>query len=107
MATVLAKDVLVVTVNEEEKGSASTLALAAIPPLGAPAGEKRFWFQRGKSYNADAIATQVPTEHPGPTRPHFHLVGVNTKYPVFRSASLTIPRQRSNTTQSRHGEHPT
>jgi hypothetical protein len=27
-------------------------------PLGAPAEEKRFWFQRGKHYDAAAIATQ-------------------------------------------------
>lgn len=27
-------------------------------PLGVPAEEKRFWFQRGKSYDPDAIATQ-------------------------------------------------
>lgn len=27
--------------------------------LGAPATEKRFWWQRGKSYDPDAIATQV------------------------------------------------
>jgi hypothetical protein len=29
------------------------------PPLGVPAEEKRFWFQRGKGYNPDAIATQA------------------------------------------------
>lgn len=29
-----------------------------VPPLGAPAEEKRFWFQRGKAYDPDAIATQ-------------------------------------------------
>jgi hypothetical protein len=29
-----------------------------IPPLGAPVEEKRFWFQRTKSYDPDAIATQ-------------------------------------------------
>ncbi len=27
-------------------------------PLGVPAEEKRFWFQRTKAYDADAIATQ-------------------------------------------------
>ncbi|KAE8441368.1 hypothetical protein EG329_005471 [Mollisiaceae sp. DMI_Dod_QoI] len=27
-------------------------------PLGVPAAEKRFWFQRGKTYDPDAIATQ-------------------------------------------------
>ncbi len=59
MATVLTKDVLVVTVNSEEKATASTYSLATIPPLGTAAEEKRFWFQRGSSYNAEAIATQV------------------------------------------------
>lgn len=30
------------------------------PPLGEPTNEKRFWFQRGgKTYDADAIATQA------------------------------------------------
>lgn len=29
-----------------------------IPPLGEPASERRFWFQRGKKYNPGAIATQ-------------------------------------------------
>ncbi|KAJ5817793.1 hypothetical protein N7447_007801 [Penicillium robsamsonii] len=29
-----------------------------IEPLGEPGDERRFWFQRGKGYNADAVATQ-------------------------------------------------
>jgi hypothetical protein len=29
-----------------------------IPPLGAPIEEKRFWFQRTRTYDPDAIATQ-------------------------------------------------
>lgn len=33
-------------------------SLEAVAPLGVPSEEKRFWFQRGKSYDADAIATQ-------------------------------------------------
>lgn len=28
------------------------------PPLGEPKEERRFWFQRGKGYNPDAVATQ-------------------------------------------------
>ncbi|KAI0391451.1 permease of the major facilitator superfamily [Xylariaceae sp. FL0594] len=29
-----------------------------IPPLGKPQEEKKFWFQRGKGYDPDAVATQ-------------------------------------------------
>lgn len=29
-----------------------------IPPLAKPVDERRFWFQRGKGYDPDAIATQ-------------------------------------------------
>ncbi len=72
MATVLAKDILVVTVNSEEKASTSSYSLENIPPLGAPASEKRFWFQRGSSYNGDAIATQVGTEVPLSLKKHSH-----------------------------------
>lgn len=39
------------------KGTSSSSSLD-VPPLGEPADEKRFWFQRGKGYNADGIATQ-------------------------------------------------
>ncbi|KAF2113116.1 major facilitator superfamily domain-containing protein [Lophiotrema nucula] len=35
------------------------------PPLGAPHAEKRFWFQRAKSYDPDAIAT-LPSVYDNP-----------------------------------------
>ncbi len=31
----------------------------AVPPLGKPEARKKFWFQRSKDYDPDAIATQV------------------------------------------------
>jgi hypothetical protein len=36
----------------------TTLLSEEILPLGVPFEEKRFWFQRGKNYDPDAIATQ-------------------------------------------------
>ncbi|CAG8955299.1 hypothetical protein HYFRA_00011281 [Hymenoscyphus fraxineus] len=39
------------------KDSASEV-YASIPPLGVPGKEKRFWFQRDKTYDPNAIATQ-------------------------------------------------
>jgi hypothetical protein len=36
----------------------TTEVYPSIPPLGAPAAEKRFWFQRDKTYDPKAIATQ-------------------------------------------------
>ena len=43
-----------------EKTDGVTIATGEdIPPLGAPKEEKRFWVQRTKHYNPDAIATQV------------------------------------------------
>ncbi len=67
MATVLAKsitirekDVVTDSSSDDKKGaSTSVVSIPSIPPLGAPNEEKRFWFQRGKDYNPDAIATQV------------------------------------------------
>jgi len=68
MPTVLAKETSVkdfATVQEIETSieskevSASVLSLAAVPSLGVPADEKRFWWQRDKSFNPNAIATQV------------------------------------------------
>lgn len=55
MATVLTRQVI------DEKGSAtqSTTSLDQIPPLGVPRQEKRFWWQRTKSFDRNAIATQV------------------------------------------------
>ncbi|KAF7554079.1 hypothetical protein G7Z17_g3185 [Cylindrodendrum hubeiense] len=52
MATVLVR-------NKETNGASdSDNASDSIPSLGAPVDEKRFWFQRGKTYDPDAIATQ-------------------------------------------------
>lgn len=36
----------------------TTEIVTSIAPLGVPADEKRFWWQRSKSYDVDAIATQ-------------------------------------------------
>ncbi|GJC78302.1 hypothetical protein ColLi_01140 [Colletotrichum liriopes] len=54
MATVLAKDPF----RKDEDGQPS-LSLEGAPPLGAPIEEKRFWFQRNKSYDPFATATQI------------------------------------------------
>ncbi|KAH8893657.1 MFS general substrate transporter [Thozetella sp. PMI_491] len=54
MATVFVKQ----SEDEKKQTSASILSLTTIPPLGVPNEEKRFWWQRDKSYNPDAIATQ-------------------------------------------------
>jgi hypothetical protein len=45
--------------DDLKKVEVSVTALSQNPPLGNPKHEKRFWFQRGKSYDPDAIATQV------------------------------------------------
>ncbi|CAM1505946.1 Fc.00g115830.m01.CDS01 [Cosmosporella sp. VM-42] len=54
MATVLAR--------EDDRKEATTVVSDSssdnIPALGAPLEEKRFWFQRVKDYDPDAIATQ-------------------------------------------------
>jgi hypothetical protein len=39
------------------KGTDSSTSLD-VPPLGEPDEERRFWFQRGKGYNPEAVATQ-------------------------------------------------
>lgn len=39
--------------------------------LGEPSEEKRFWFQRGKSYNPDAIATQPSVFDDPETAKHY------------------------------------
>lgn len=48
----------------EEKGSPdlSASSLDQIPPLGVPKDEKRFWWQRTKAFDPNAIATQVNLE---------------------------------------------
>ncbi|KAI1484472.1 phthalate transporter [Biscogniauxia mediterranea] len=50
--------VLVQQAAGKESAIHSTNLLDNIPPLGAPKEEKRFFFQRTKGYNRDAIATQ-------------------------------------------------
>jgi len=64
MATVLAKDRTTVRVDSESDDnsgvqSGSKTSLVSIPSLGAAIEEKRFWYQRRKGYDPDAIATQV------------------------------------------------
>jgi hypothetical protein len=45
--------------QDEKNPEVSVEGTGDIPPLGVPGEEKRFWFQRSKGYNPDAIATQV------------------------------------------------
>ena len=42
-----------------EKDQTKVTVAGDIPPLGAPNEERRFWFQRAKAYDPDAIATLV------------------------------------------------
>lgn len=42
-----------------EKDQSSVDTTEVKPALGVPHAEKRFWFQRGKTYDPDAIATLV------------------------------------------------
>ncbi|KAK4126553.1 MFS general substrate transporter [Parathielavia appendiculata] len=61
MATVLIKDKAVKVETElvSKLGpDSSTTSVNTIPPLAEPIQEKRFWFQRTKAYDPDAIATQ-------------------------------------------------
>ncbi|KAI5863727.1 MFS general substrate transporter [Durotheca rogersii] len=53
MATVLVQD----AVGDKKPASASTTSLDSIPPLGVLKEEKRFWFQRTKGFDPNAIAT--------------------------------------------------
>ncbi|KAI1483721.1 MFS general substrate transporter [Daldinia eschscholtzii] len=55
MATVLVQNIC-----DKKTPTESTISLDSdgIPPLGAPKQEKRFWFQRSKDFDIDAIATQ-------------------------------------------------
>ncbi|KAI0115668.1 major facilitator superfamily domain-containing protein [Nemania sp. FL0031] len=44
--------------DEFELGAEKKESVDSIPPLGQPREEKKFWFQRGKDYDPNAIATQ-------------------------------------------------
>jgi hypothetical protein len=44
--------------GEKKLHTHATEVYPSIPPLGVPAAEKRFWFQRNKTYDPNAIATQ-------------------------------------------------
>lgn len=62
MATVLIRDKTTrVTDGPDSKLRAdiSTTSVNTIPPLGEPLPKKRFWFQKTKPYDPDAIATQA------------------------------------------------
>ncbi|KAJ0159933.1 putative transporter [Colletotrichum tanaceti] len=76
MATVLAND----PARKGEDGQ-PLLSLEGAPPLGAPVEEKRFWFQRDKSYDPFAVATQpsvfddpdtIEKYHPRPDWENYH-----------------------------------
>jgi hypothetical protein len=43
-----------------EAGVEEIYQIHPVPPLGKSREEKKFWFQRGKDYDPNAIATQVP-----------------------------------------------
>ncbi|GAB1318572.1 Phthalate transporter [Madurella fahalii] len=61
MAAVLARDRSVTAGRDPDsklEPDVSTTSVNTIPPLGAAINEKRFWFQRTKSYDPDSIATQ-------------------------------------------------
>lgn len=53
--------VLVKNIGDKKTATESTTSLDSdgIPPLGVPADEKRFWFQRARDFDPEAIATQV------------------------------------------------
>ncbi|KAM3082716.1 hypothetical protein ACMFMF_002369 [Clarireedia jacksonii] len=44
--------------REDKKDETNVTTIDLISPLGVPTEEKRFWFQRNKSYDPSAIATQ-------------------------------------------------
>ncbi len=44
--------------SEKIVGHVKSTEVYTIAPLGVPAEEKRFWFQRSRTYDPDAIATQ-------------------------------------------------
>lgn len=58
MSTALVKEV-----GDKKTATESTTSLNSdgVSPLGVPLEEKRFWFQRGKEFDHESIATQVIT----------------------------------------------
>jgi hypothetical protein len=50
--------VVLTTSDDEKSGADSSTEAEAIPPLGVPHGERRFWWQRKQNFDGDAIATQ-------------------------------------------------
>ncbi|KAI1469392.1 MFS general substrate transporter [Daldinia caldariorum] len=52
--------ILVQNISDKKTATESTISLDSdgVPPLGAPKQEKRFWFQRTKDFDINAIATQ-------------------------------------------------
>lgn len=66
MATVLFRGL-----DEKKTVTESTTSLGSdAPPLGAPKEEKRFWFQRTKDFDENAIATQVMQPKPSSAQPY-------------------------------------
>lgn len=64
MATVLVRDKARAVRPERDPETkvgpdSSTTSVNTIPPLGEPIHQKRFFFQRSKAYDVDAIATQA------------------------------------------------
>ncbi|KAL2259279.1 hypothetical protein VTK26DRAFT_7105 [Humicola hyalothermophila] len=61
MATILIKDKASKLERDRDAKvgpDTSTTSVDTIPPLGEPVGVRRFWFQRTRPYDPDAIATQ-------------------------------------------------
>ena len=63
MATVLTREKKAsapqVQITSKSEPSSSKTSLDEIPTLGEPIEERRFWWQRVKAYDPEAIATQV------------------------------------------------
>ncbi|KAJ5098390.1 hypothetical protein N7532_005391 [Penicillium argentinense] len=58
MATLFPESLLKKGLNELISAHDGTDSFGELTPLGAPSDERRFWFQRAKEYNSEAIATQ-------------------------------------------------
>ncbi|KAL2173949.1 major facilitator superfamily domain-containing protein [Thermothelomyces heterothallicus CBS 202.75] len=62
MATILSRDKTPRVVNDPDSKlgpDISTTSVNTIPPVGEPLLKKRFWFQKTRPYDPDAIATQA------------------------------------------------